>query len=68
MTGTAVPPALRASLARHRDHLARLVGNLRVAGVDEAKIEASVTVLVESYKAELLGAIKLMLEQNFERS
>ena len=60
--GIDIPRPLQASLRRHREHLARLIANLQSVGLDEASIEASVTVIVESYKTELLGAIRSMME------
>ncbi len=60
--GIDIPQALQASLRRHREHLARLIANLQSVGLDEASIEASVTVIVQSYKVELLGAIRSMME------
>ena len=60
--GIDIPPPLQASLRRHREHLARLVANLRSVGLDQASIEASVSVIVESYRTELLGAIRSMME------
>jgi len=56
-----VPEALQASLQRHRENLARLVRNLQSAGISEEQIEASVTVLVASYRDELLRAVKSMM-------
>lgn len=53
-----VPEALQESLARHRDNLARLVASLRSAGLGEAQIELSVSVMVDSYKQELIRTIK----------
>lgn len=58
--GLDIPPALEASFQRHRQHLADLVVSLRQAGVSEEQIEVSVNVIVESYKGELLHAIKAM--------
>lgn len=55
-----IPAELEASLQRHRKHLADLVASLRQAGVSEEQIELSVNVIVESYKGELLNAIKAM--------
>lgn len=61
--GLEVPDALHASLQRHRENLAHLVRSLQSAGVGEEQIEASVTVVVESYRDELLRAIKNMMRQ-----
>ena len=58
--GMDIPPELEASFQRHRKHLADLVGNLRQAGISEEQIEMSVNVIVESYRGELLNAIKAM--------
>ena len=56
-----IPDALQESLERHRSNLVRLVETLRTAGLSETQIETSVSVMVESYKAELLRAIKTMV-------
>ena len=56
-----VPAELDESLRRHREHLARLIATLRLAGVGEAHIEESVSVIVDSYKLELIRAIKRMM-------
>jgi hypothetical protein len=58
-----VPVALQDSLERHREDLAQLVRNLKSAGVSEEQIDTSVTVLVESYRQELLRAIRLMMRE-----
>lgn len=57
-----VPPELSESINRHKMHLISLVAALRTAGVDSATIETSVDALVECYKAELVRAIRRMLE------
>ncbi len=59
--GLQVPEALYASLERHRENLVQLVRNLKSAGIGEAQIEASVSVIVASYREELLRAIKSMM-------
>jgi len=59
--GLDIPPELEESLQRHRQHLARLVIDLRCAGVQEAQIEHSVSVIVDSYKEELIRAMKRMM-------
>lgn len=56
-----IPDALRDSLQRHREHLAKLVANLKAVGLSEVQIEESVSVMVSSYKEELLRAIKAMM-------
>jgi hypothetical protein len=59
--GLQVPESLYASMERHRANLVDLVRNLQSAGIGEAQIEASVSVMVASYREELLRAIKLMM-------
>ncbi|MEO6923740.1 MAG: hypothetical protein ABI142_07945 [Bryocella sp.] len=55
-----IPPQLEASIARHRQHLGELVHTMKTAGISHEQIEESVSVLIESYKAELLTAIRSM--------
>jgi hypothetical protein len=57
-----VPPQLEESLARHRRHLAELVHLMETAGVSEDQIEHSVSSLVDSYKLELMAAIRSIKE------
>jgi hypothetical protein len=57
-----IPPELETSVGRHRANLARLVSALRMAGVDDHQIEASVDVLVASYRSELLKAIRILIK------
>ena len=52
-----LPPALQASLSRHRENLASMVAALRAVGLDEAAIEANLSMLIESYRAELTAAL-----------
>ena len=56
-----IPEPLQESMQRHRDNLAKLVANLQSMGVSESQIEASVSVIVDSYKEELLRAIKALV-------
>jgi hypothetical protein len=56
----AIPPALEDSLRRHRENLTQLVTSLRSVGLSETQIEDSVSVLVTSYKEELLRTMKAM--------
>lgn len=56
-----VPEALQASLQRHRENLAGLIRNLQSAGISEEQIEASISVIVASYRDELLRAVKSMM-------
>ena len=57
-----VPEALQSSLKRHRENLAQLVRSLHSAGLNHQQVEASVCVMVDSYKEELLRAIRVMVE------
>jgi hypothetical protein len=57
-----IPEVLQQSLARHRENLARLVVSLQSAGLNDQQIETSVSVMVESYKEELLRAIRALVE------
>ena len=57
-----VPEALQDSLQRHRENLGQLVRSLHSAGLNDQQIEASVSLIVESYKEELLRAIKALVE------
>ncbi len=59
--GIEIPEPLQESLERHRKNLATLVTNLQSVGVSETQIEASVSVIVDSYKEELLRAIRVMV-------
>lgn len=52
-----LPPALHASLARHRENLAGMMDALRAVGLDDQAIEAHLSTLIESYRAELSAAI-----------
>lgn len=56
-----IPPELEESITRHRVHLAQLVQSMKIAGVSETQIEESVSVLIASYKEELMRAIKSMV-------
>ncbi len=56
-----IPEPLQESMRRHRANLVTLVTNLQSMGVGESQIEASVSVIVDSYKEELLRAIKVMV-------
>jgi hypothetical protein len=49
-------------LQRHRENLGQLVRSLHSAGLNDQQIEASVSLIVESYKEELLRAIKALVE------
>ena len=56
-----IPAELEESLLRHRENLARLVMSLRSAGVKDAQIEESVSIIVVSYKDELIRAMKRLM-------
>ncbi|MGI4758304.1 MAG: hypothetical protein ACRYGF_15825 [Janthinobacterium lividum] len=56
-----IPDALQEGLQRHREHLARLITSLKAVGLSEEQIEESVSVIVTSYKEELLRAVKAMM-------
>ena len=58
-----IPDALQESLARHRENLAKLIMSLRSVGLDDLQVEASVSVMVDSYKQELLRTIKVIVRQ-----
>lgn len=55
-----IPEELRASVLRHQENLLRLVQSLRAAGMQEPQIEAAVNTLIDSYKQELLEAIRAL--------
>lgn len=65
--GLEVPAALQNSLQRHRENLGQLVRSLHSVGLNDQQIEASVSVIVESYKEELLRAIKTLVEVHHAR-
>lgn len=52
-----LPPTVQRSLARHRENLASMVLALQAAGLDEASIERHLSVLIDSYRAELSEAL-----------
>ncbi len=53
-----IPAELQASLERHLEHQELLATSLRSAGIAEAQIERSVSVLSESYKEQLIQAME----------
>ena len=59
--GLDIPELLHASVERHTVNLARLVASLKSAGMTESQIDAGVATIVESYKAELLVAIRTIV-------
>lgn len=58
LQGLTIPPELGGNLQRHREHLRGLVSTLRSAGMKQEQIEDSVSVIADSYKAELIRTIK----------
>jgi hypothetical protein len=56
-----VPPQLEESLRRHRANLAQFIRNLHTAGISEKQIEESVTLMIASYREELVRTIKSMV-------
>jgi hypothetical protein len=60
-TGIDIPQELEESLRRHREHLSRLIATLRSSGVGETQIRESVSVILASYKEELIRAIQGMV-------
>ncbi len=55
-----IPPQLEESLKRHRENLEKLICSLQMVGISEAQIEESVSVIVASYKEELVQTIKAL--------
>jgi hypothetical protein len=53
-----IPPALQTTIERHQANLAQLVLSLRKAGIGPHEVEAAVTIVIDSYKCELLEAIR----------
>ena len=57
--GMEIPPTLQVSVQRHRANLARLVGNLHMAGLSAGQIEESINMLVETYRAGLASVLRV---------
>lgn len=55
-----LPAPLRASLERHRTHLADLVGSMQAAGLEEARIADCVRGLIDAYEVDLRQALREM--------
>lgn len=53
-----IPEPLRAVAARHEQHITKLIVQLRSFGMEEDAIQRSVDELIESYRGELVEAIK----------
>ncbi len=51
------PQVLRESIVRHQQNLLQLAESLLCAGMEPAAIDATVTQMLDSYKAELLRTI-----------
>ncbi|HEX8484696.1 hypothetical protein [Sphingomonas sp.] len=60
--GATIPAELLPTIARHRANLSGLVRNLRLAGMDDVMIESSVRQLLDSYRDELLRAVRTLIE------
>lgn len=60
--GIDIPPALQESVQRHKANLAQLARNLQSAGFNREQIEASINVLIESYRAELILAARNLMD------
>lgn len=58
--GFEIPPQLEENLKRHRENLESLIRSLQMVGISEAQIEESVSVIVASYKEELMQTIKAL--------
>ncbi len=56
--GLEIPEVLHESMRRHQENLVRLIRSLQSAGLSEAEIEVSVSVIVASYRSELIHALK----------
>lgn len=57
-----IPAELLDSVDRHQVHLAALISSLRLAGLDEATVDASIRTLIDSYAEELTVAIHAMMK------
>lgn len=56
--GIDIPPQLHEVAERHQQHIAELIGLLRVTGAEESRIEEAVDELIADYRAQLLRAVK----------
>jgi hypothetical protein len=61
--GMELPAQLQSCLDRHRENLARLVASLESAGMSEAAIERSVSIVIASYQAELVKVFPIWARQ-----
>lgn len=55
-----MPDELRGVAKRHQQHIGELVSKLESLGINDETIERSVDQLIQSYRAELLEAIKAL--------
>jgi hypothetical protein len=60
---TAIPPSVAAVTERHVGRLARLVRDLRAAGIDETVIRRGTQELLASYETELIAALMAVNEK-----
>jgi hypothetical protein len=63
--GIDIPPALQASVRRHQENLAQLAKNLQKMGLSLEKVEESINMLVETYRSELLGAVRALMDRDY---
>jgi hypothetical protein len=56
-----VPEELEESIRRHRAHLSQLIRTMKIAGVSSDQIEESLSVVIASYKEELIRTIKALV-------
>ncbi len=64
--GMTLPASLQSCLDRHRENLAQLVSSFKSAGLSEAEIERSLSIVIASYKAELAEVIPTMMRQEHD--
>lgn len=62
--GITIPPILEESVRRHQANLARLATNLQSAGLSLVQVEESINVLVETYRAELMSAVRAIMDRD----
>lgn len=60
-SGIQIPTELESSVRRHQDNLRKLASTLKVSGVPQLQIEESINALVETYRVELLAAVRSLL-------
>lgn len=57
--GLEIPLTLRATVQRHQANFAGLVCNLHSAGISAVQIEESINMLLETYRAVLVSALRV---------